>query len=526
MTHFTTELRARIEASGTTMSRFRYRSLTSLLAILLSSLVCNFTAAEDKMPWAQNLATAQQLAASSQRLLMVHFTSDDCPPCVRLKKKVYSQATFVHNLTTDFVPVQINVTTAPQVAAQFNVKSWPTDIVLTPSGQELMRMTSPQDPTQYVSTMRQLAWRYKSMARDGTQIAQMNQFPMKSPSSTMPLEQQELGSNSASAYPEHTSRPPPVDRSPFASLKGPNALGSPFGKAPKPAPANSDTMAVAVQMQAAANSPSPLVPTENGVTQAAYTAAARAQTEAFNQIAVHTSDVKGVVAQASNQSSPVKVESQVIMNEFASGSTTPSAPPQPQPPRDQPQLTIQPAPQAGPAGNLMTNQFHQPVNNTPPALVAPAPASPPSAMADSEFIPSSSPSQTSFQATTAPIKPSLAMEGYCAVTLADSNEWIKGDRRWGAKHRGRVFLFHSLAAQQKFLADPEKYSPILVGYDPVALTKTGNYLEGKREHGIRYKDQIVMFHSEVALEEFSESPRDYMQAVYQVMQQQPQTMMR
>src|SRR5262249_33353819 len=56
--------------------------------------------------------------------------------------------------------------------------------------------------------------------------------------------------------------------------------------------------------------------------------------------------------------------------------------------------------------------------------------------------------------------PPIALDGFCPVTLrevfdhnpADRSAWKKGDRRFGAIHDGRTFLFASAEQQQKFLA--------------------------------------------------------------------------
>ena len=107
------------------------------------------------------------------------------------------------------------------------------------------------------------------------------------------------------------------------------------------------------------------------------------------------------------------------------------------------------------------------------------------------------------------------MDGCCPVTLIDENRWAKGDKRWGARHRGSLYLFQSAAAQQKFLASPDQYSPALAGFDPVVFVERGQYSAGMRAHGIRYQDQIYLFESEQSLSRFAESPVRYAELVRQ-----------
>ncbi len=111
----------------------------------------------------------------------------------------------------------------------------------------------------------------------------------------------------------------------------------------------------------------------------------------------------------------------------------------------------------------------------------------------------------------------FALDGYCCVTLHDENRWVLGNSRWGARHRGHIYLFQSAVAQQQFLADPDKYSPVLGGYDPVVLRETGQYEPGDRSHGVRYQDQMFLFSSEDTLQRFWKAPWQYAELARQAM---------
>src|SRR5205823_3446037 len=88
--------------------------------------------------------------------------------------------------------------------------------------------------------------------------------------------------------------------------------------------------------------------------------------------------------------------------------------------------------------------------------------------------------------------PPIALDGFCPVTLletvardpADRSAWRKGDRQFGAIHRGRTYLFTSAEQQQKFLANPDAYAPALAGCDPVRYAERGEVVDGKRAYGL------------------------------------------
>ncbi|HTN78014.1 MAG TPA: hypothetical protein VL096_22335, partial [Pirellulaceae bacterium] len=115
--------------------------------------------------------------------------------------------------------------------------------------------------------------------------------------------------------------------------------------------------------------------------------------------------------------------------------------------------------------------------------------------------------------------PPLAMEGYCSVGLIETGKWSKGDVRFGAIHRGRTYLFSSAADQQKFLVNPDKYSPMLSGYDPVKYLEQGQLVDGKRQHGIFHEGHTYLFADEASLDRFCKQPQAFTNSVRQAMQQ-------
>jgi YHS domain-containing protein/thiol-disulfide isomerase/thioredoxin len=108
-----------------------------------------------------------------------------------------------------------------------------------------------------------------------------------------------------------------------------------------------------------------------------------------------------------------------------------------------------------------------------------------------------------------PAPPALALDGYCPVTLVDRRQWQAGDRQWGAIHRGRTYLFINEAAQKAFLSNPDRYSPVLSGNDPVMRLDHQQDVPGKREYGAFYNDRIYLFTSEDTFQRFDRNPNRY-----------------
>jgi YHS domain-containing protein len=109
--------------------------------------------------------------------------------------------------------------------------------------------------------------------------------------------------------------------------------------------------------------------------------------------------------------------------------------------------------------------------------------------------------------------PQIGLQGHCPVTIAEQHKWAKGDPQYGAVHRGKTYLFASAVEQQKFLANPDKYSPVLGGNDPVVMFHEGRYTAGTPSLGAMYKKRMYLFSTPAAKAEFEANPSKYEQAV-------------
>jgi protein disulfide-isomerase len=125
--------------------------------------------------------------------------------------------------------------------------------------------------------------------------------------------------------------------------------------------------------------------------------------------------------------------------------------------------------------------------------------------------------RSSLAATSRPGQPPLALDGFCPVTLLKKETWQKGNPQWGVIHRGRTYLFVGEKEKSEFFANPDQYSPVLSGIDPVALTETGVAIDGKRAHGVVYRQQMYLFASEENLQKFWNSPDDFAAPIMQAM---------
>jgi protein disulfide-isomerase len=159
--------------------------------------------------------------------------------------------------------------------------------------------------------------------------------------------------------------------------------------------------------------------------------------------------------------------------------------PVPRPPATQlAQQPARPAPHAAPP--MAPPGAPQPQRQLQPALAAPVAAAP-----------------------AAP--PPVGLDGFCPVELTDHRAWKVGDRRFGAIHRGRLYLFVGPEQQQRFLADPDRYSPVLAGIDTVLAAESGKQVPGLRKFGAFYGNRVYLFATQETMERFMAQPTRFAQ---------------
>jgi hypothetical protein len=75
----------------------------------------------------------------------------------------------------------------------------------------------------------------------------------------------------------------------------------------------------------------------------------------------------------------------------------------------------------------------------------------------------------------------------------------------------------------RFKENPEAYSPILAGFDPVVFHETGKLTTGLLNHGVFMGEapnqRIILFSDAETRTRFQTSPKQYLETVRQAMEQ-------
>ncbi|WP_231615508.1 thioredoxin family protein [Novipirellula artificiosorum] len=104
--------------------------------------------------WQENLRAAHSAAQAENKLLLLHFYSDDCVWCDRLEAGSFQSPDVAEAIGKDFVAVKVHANKNPQLLKMFKVTAFPTDVIVTTEGKTLSHSVSPQAPARYVAMLK------------------------------------------------------------------------------------------------------------------------------------------------------------------------------------------------------------------------------------------------------------------------------------------------------------------------------------------------------------------------------------
>ena len=443
--------------------------LTPLIVILNALLAVPAFAQQEAVHWHKDLESAKVVAKETGRLVLVHFWTPTCGPCVALNQNVFNQPGVANAIETQFVPVKLNADENSATATWYGITRVPTDVIVTPDGQMVSKLVSPPTPAAYVAEVTAVAGKFASTS--GQAFAK-----------------------AAAAAPVQSQLNPA-----YANLQVPPTA----------------QLAVAPQQQkpvaATATSSSPLAPQNNP------------NATGQDRMALATPAVPVSLQQAAPQivnSPAANIGNQASQSPVGAVQTPPAAPQQTNNPylgltASTPPVQRQPvSPSISPAQTTPIGYDKSPLQTAAAGAAMVPPMMPANAAALSgQAVASATPDPRQLP----PGAPALGFDGYCPVSMRNSWKWVAGDPRWGVVHRGHTYWFATAEEQKQFWTDPDRYTPALSGMDPVLALDHQQQVPGKREHSLDYDGLFYMFASEATLQQFTANPQRYSTGVRQAM---------
>lgn len=105
--------------------------------------------------WSTDLDKALQEAKATNKSVLVEFTgSDFCPPCIEMRKNVFSKKEFVEAASKKFILVELDFPKGDQeltrknlpLAEKYKVQGFPTVVLMDSEGKEFTRFFAAQFP--------------------------------------------------------------------------------------------------------------------------------------------------------------------------------------------------------------------------------------------------------------------------------------------------------------------------------------------------------------------------------------------
>jgi YHS domain-containing protein len=419
------------------------------------------------VPWHRDTAQAQAASLVSKRPVLIIFTATWSEASKAVQRTTLAAPEAAALITACYEPVNVDVDADPALTRSLGVSNIPAACVVDAEGKLITRFDCPEEPAAFVA----------AAARAMQEATQAR--PAETALAAMPREQSDFSRNAATVVPATAAAPiqaspaqTPVAPAPesFATAQ-PDAAVAAEPSLPAAPPA---WQAEPAKPSAYAAAPPPASDAQRRLLEPSPSAGA---TPWLNGTAPQTTSTTAAPQAAAPSASAA-----------TSATASSAAPAEPKPEKKSATDSF------FAAIKKPVTMFSKPKDATQPQATAAA-SKPESAVAAATPDPHGS--------------MPLGLEGYCAVSLAEKGQWVEGRAQWGARHRGRTYLFAGAEQQQAFLANPDRYAPALSGDDPVLACDAGKQIAGQRRYGVTYQARTYLFSSPETRTAFAANPQRY-----------------
>src|SRR5262245_61812509 len=108
--------------------------------LLLAILCCPRPALAEDVHWFADAGDAWRTAKKEKRPLLIYFTASDCHWCNEMRTKTLGDADVAKEISKSFVAVSVKGESDEELAETFDVKVYPTVVIVSPEKKVLARM--------------------------------------------------------------------------------------------------------------------------------------------------------------------------------------------------------------------------------------------------------------------------------------------------------------------------------------------------------------------------------------------------
>lgn len=502
------------------MCRPTFRATRRMVSIALAACVsatCWATVAQAAVPWHPSLDQAQAAAAVSRRPVLVVFGASWSDASVALHEKTLANPEAIAIVTACFEPVKIDVDVDAALTKKMGVTYLPTACVIDQDERVLTSFDCPDSPASFVAAA-------GKAVQDAAAARQSAAAVATAPLATGQLATtQPVTSIAAAPADAAVTTPPSMTKAPATQPTATTAATQPAAAVQEnevSRPLSRFSSSTPVAPAPASNWPAEPPTASLSATMPQSPAGAPSESSPASASPAITTAARPAIEPATAQAPPSPAGMASWLGDSAQRSTPATPPPAPQPSAASPAVAVAtygstplPSSPASPAQTAKAadqSEAEKPKSSN--AFLA-AIQRPFSFFASTPKVEKAEPTTPPPVPAAASVDPygtmPLGMEGYCPVTLAEKGQWVEGRAQWGARHRGRTYLFVGEPQQRAFLADPDRYAPALSGDDPVVAFDAGKSVPGQRRYGVTYQSRIYLFSSPDTRTTFSTNPQRY-----------------
>ncbi len=112
----------------------------------------------------------------------------------------------------------------------------------------------------------------------------------------------------------------------------------------------------------------------------------------------------------------------------------------------------------------------------------------------------------------------VALEGYSLVDLIKSEKWTPGKPEFAVVFEGRTYYCSNASQRDEFMANPEKFTPVCRGFDPMLKLQQNRNVDGKVDYCLVYGKKLYVFSSPDTMKQFREHAKQYARQVAEMEQ--------
>lgn len=132
------------------------KAITWLAAVTMGvAAVSTVSFGKELEGWSTDVDAAIAQAKKENKAVLVEFTGSDwCPPCIMMRKNVFSKKEFVDAASKNYILVEVDLPKADKelaarsqiTATKYNIEGFPTVVLLNGEGKEFSRFFAAEHP--------------------------------------------------------------------------------------------------------------------------------------------------------------------------------------------------------------------------------------------------------------------------------------------------------------------------------------------------------------------------------------------